>query len=559
MLKLLPGLFLATWLGIARSQQEDLHYIGVGYNMLTGNPDGSLVTNGGVDPGLLYTRKILEVTGHDSPMRVQIEHRHSCAQQNTTSMYFGTKSYQDKLKMNFKSSGGGNFGLASFSFTLSARYQEAHNQTNVERNVIQDQQSVCNLGRVRYMSELARAQKFPITPSFAATVCSLPVTYNQSEYMDFLDHWGTHVTTEVELGVKRISRSRTSLTKFMNQVMHSGGFGMEVGGSYAGFSASVGMDFDKFKQSDTFRQNYGSHQYTLQSGSDSLPEPISLKLETIDLALDPIYWQRYDELVASGICASDDQQHLQTRKSNLERALTEYAAYKMAPTPSDPDLKIPLVWPKGTYGLMMTIYGCPSHESFTWHQGYVIQDTEDRHNKNAWTTPSHVYGVKDDKRIQTGFCIKGVTQVSNYDMDWPKGDYCILKYGNQCPDGFHRGSIYWDDEDPGDRNHRSGTLPDGYFGTNTEVEYCCRADALPYEAIALPNERPFILLRHRRGCQVVHDMDVREEIIQWDTEDDDNNNHMSGDHPYEDGTGHIRLHFCVYTKKDTMSFSSVVG
>lgn len=26
-------------------------------------------------------------------------------------------------------------------------------------------------------------------------------------------------------------------------------------------------------------------------------------------------------------------------------------------------------------------------------------------------------GVKDDKRIQTGFCIKGVTQVSNYDMD----------------------------------------------------------------------------------------------------------------------------------------------
>lgn len=105
MLKLLSGLFLATWLGIARSQQEDLHYIGVGYNMLTGNPDGSLVTNGGVDPGLLYTRKILEVTGHDSPMRVQIEHRHSCAQQNTTSMYFGTKSYQDKLKMNFKSSG----------------------------------------------------------------------------------------------------------------------------------------------------------------------------------------------------------------------------------------------------------------------------------------------------------------------------------------------------------------------------------------------------------------------------------------------------------------------
>lgn len=50
-------------------------------------------------------------------------------------------------------------------------------------------------------------------------------------------------------------------------------------------------------------------------------------------------------------------------------------------------------------------------------------------------TGMFLLGVKDDKRIQTGFCIKGVTQVSNYDMDWPKGDYCILKYGNQCPVG----------------------------------------------------------------------------------------------------------------------------
>ena len=43
-------------------------------------------------------------------------------------------------------------------------------------------------------------------------------------------------------------------------------------------------------------------------------------------------------------------------------------------------------------------------------------------------------GVKDDTRIQTGFCIKGVTKVSNFDLDWPRGDYCILKYGD-CPSG----------------------------------------------------------------------------------------------------------------------------
>lgn len=38
--------------------------------MLIGNLDGSLVINGGVDLGLLYIWKILEVIGYDLLMRV---------------------------------------------------------------------------------------------------------------------------------------------------------------------------------------------------------------------------------------------------------------------------------------------------------------------------------------------------------------------------------------------------------------------------------------------------------------------------------------------------------
>ena len=109
---------------------------------------------------------------------------------------------------------------------------------------------------------------------------------------------------------------------------------MDVGGSYGGFSASVAVNFEKFKQSSSFEQNYGSHQYSLQAGSDSLPEPISMKLETIDSALDSMYWQGFDNLVSLGICSTEDQLHLPTRKANLVRALTEYAAFKMAPTPT---------------------------------------------------------------------------------------------------------------------------------------------------------------------------------------------------------------------------------
>ena len=86
-----------------------------------------------------------------------------------------------------------------------------------------------------------------------------------------------------------------------------------------------------------------------------------------------------------------------------------------------------------------------------------------------------------------------------------------------------------------------------------------RSDGLPLEKIALPTDRPFVLLRHKRGCQHVHGMDVTEESITWDTEDSKNDNRITGDHPYEDGHGHIRLHFCLYQREGTFSFSSVVG
>ena len=54
-----------------------------------------------------------------------------------------------------------------------------------------DEISFCNKGRSRYMSGLAHIHKFNIGDEFAATVCSLPTTYDKSTYMKFLQDWGT--------------------------------------------------------------------------------------------------------------------------------------------------------------------------------------------------------------------------------------------------------------------------------------------------------------------------------------------------------------------------------
>ncbi|KAK3732206.1 hypothetical protein RRG08_026588 [Elysia crispata] len=83
--------------------EESIKFLGVGYNLLTGNPDGGLLSRGGIDPGLLYTRKILDLS---QPYAVQSESRQSCAQTRQTSVFYGGKSYQNKLKRGVSVGGG---------------------------------------------------------------------------------------------------------------------------------------------------------------------------------------------------------------------------------------------------------------------------------------------------------------------------------------------------------------------------------------------------------------------------------------------------------------------
>ena len=102
---------------------KGLRFLGVGYNILKGNPEGHL-SNGGVDPGLLSTRKIFKLTWHSKktstdgkfrvPDQVVFVHRSSCVESTTNEVFSGVKSYQDKLKLDVKASG----ELRSCMFTM---------------------------------------------------------------------------------------------------------------------------------------------------------------------------------------------------------------------------------------------------------------------------------------------------------------------------------------------------------------------------------------------------------------------------------------------------------
>lgn len=115
----LSVLFVILGLTVLTQGYQDspkgLHFVGVGYNLLEGNPEGGDVSNGGVDPGLLFTRKIFKLTWNTNkvsvdkkyvvPDQVSFAPRESCVTTNKKEVFSGTKSYQEKLNLDVDASG----------------------------------------------------------------------------------------------------------------------------------------------------------------------------------------------------------------------------------------------------------------------------------------------------------------------------------------------------------------------------------------------------------------------------------------------------------------------
>ncbi|CAL4137104.1 unnamed protein product, partial [Meganyctiphanes norvegica] len=184
-------------------------------------------------------------------------------------------------------------------------------------------------------------------------------------------------------------------------------------------------------------------------------------------------------------------------------------------------------WPSGTYGLPKPRSSCPP--SFKY--GYRYHDTEDKDPFNGWDTA--LGGYFNRNNLRQDFCMKVSSSGSEH---WPKGDYCIYKYGS-CPPGFRSGSIYLDDEDNRNENSKSGYVPDGDYGRNTRYDYCCRNDESRSTPMDLPTGGRFYLFPYSYPqCQQVTGMTSRLEWIRFDTEDgfrsSQDESYVSGNHPY---------------------------
>ena len=110
---------------------KGVHFVGIGYNLLKANPEGGALSRGGVDPGLLITRKIFKLTYEKNkkssdleylvPDQVSFAPRSSsnCQENTKTEVVTGTKSYQDELKVDVEASGRSKFHVDLRKIVLS--------------------------------------------------------------------------------------------------------------------------------------------------------------------------------------------------------------------------------------------------------------------------------------------------------------------------------------------------------------------------------------------------------------------------------------------------------
>lgn len=101
------------------------------------------------------------------------------------------------------------------------------------------------------------------------------------------------------------------------------------------------VDVAKMGESMESGSTFGSSETTLRSGGDNLPEPISIKLMSIESLFDSKLFQPYQNM--SGCSFTDES--LATLKKNIKMILNEYPTLLDVELPEGMSLFVTVIMP----------------------------------------------------------------------------------------------------------------------------------------------------------------------------------------------------------------------
>lgn len=80
-----------------------------------------------------------------------------------------------------------------FKFIAEKGMEKAETMTKDKREVIIQKTEICNLGRARYKEELIvdGLNPYILSEGFKNAVKALPDSYDEREYLQFIERWGT--------------------------------------------------------------------------------------------------------------------------------------------------------------------------------------------------------------------------------------------------------------------------------------------------------------------------------------------------------------------------------
>ncbi|KAL4234548.1 hypothetical protein ACF0H5_006189 [Mactra antiquata] len=211
-------------------------------------------------------------------------------------------------------------------------------------------------------------------------------------------------------------------------------------------------------------------------------------------------------------------------------------------------------WPEGNYALLKPEAGCPNDVPGQWTEGSRLHFSTGR---NYFSNPLTLHGNYSPDFMHHEFCIHGTVSSKpstlKYKTYWEPGSYCILRRKGNCPRGFSDGYLMFDDKE---RNNStvsttSGDLPDGDYGPDTGLYFCCRKDGSVHTPLVLPKEENFVLFMNKgeTACQNVRGMDHSIQSFTFNGESGDKHQHRGQVPSIRIANNDLTLQFCHYSHK----------
>ena len=311
----------------------NIGYVGSTYNIFKGNPRNTK----GLDPGFTL-RTLYEYSYNNENTTVDGTYLipdHTQATTSTTcSFQFSSETNQkiDSYFNSLKIDANADFSGWGASFSASANYKEVHESSTTQESTYVSSHAACEAYITSVQLEAAA-----LNPAFVDTVQYLPPqSPDSTDYLDFIQYWGTHVAIQVTMGGRYGVQSTITSQDYSNMV--STGLDIKAAAKYSGLKSlnvNVGTSIEKeqAEKFNSFRKDYQIYQIGGKPPLDESQSPFNWAKTVKDNPL-PL---KYNLLPITNFFTSrffPDDEDISQKKINLQNTFVEYCQSLDLPDPS---------------------------------------------------------------------------------------------------------------------------------------------------------------------------------------------------------------------------------